>query len=270
MEVLKTLSFGIALVVIGAIFVLLGLSGGFSFANYSLEIQETWSRVVASLVGAILVGVGILVEVKSRSFLEKSAAIGTKRQPRESVALQADIKLESRNVFAGTMEEVLKGARSCDMLGLTLLGSVTHSLGCFEKMAADPHCRLRLIIVKPGSAAMDAAVGFVSDREQRAQDIRGTTARLQKLLRKSNVHLRFTSVAPPFSLLIIDSGRSRGRVQVELYGLRIAPDQRPHFLLARNKQPWYNFFIQQFEEFWEEAQTLEEIEKEMGVESAKP
>jgi len=109
----------------------------------------------------------------------------------------ADIKLEKRDTLTGTLEGTLKGARRLDILGLNLWGILSHSFGSFERMVANPDNELRFLMVKPGSAAMDSAAGFTSDREQRAQHIWAAVKRLERLLEKGNVHLGFTSMALP-------------------------------------------------------------------------
>jgi hypothetical protein len=175
----------------------------------------------------------------------------------------ADIKLEDRSTFTGTLDKPLRDAHRLDIFGLTLRGVIAHSWGCFEKMAANPYNRLRFLIVKPGSAAVDSAIGFTQEKEQREQEIESSKRILTNLAKRDNVSARFTSVAPPFSLLITDPGEAGGKTQVELYGRGTAPNERPHFILARDNQPWYDFFTQQFEILWGEAQTLEEIEGEL-------
>jgi hypothetical protein len=66
MDVLKNISFSIALFIIGAIFLLLGLSGGITISGNSLIMQESWAKILSSVIGGILVITAILIEVKPK------------------------------------------------------------------------------------------------------------------------------------------------------------------------------------------------------------
>jgi uncharacterized protein YqcC (DUF446 family) len=171
-----------------------------------------------------------------------------------------DIKLKKRSVLTGTVEGISRDAHCLHILGLNLQGVISHSLGFFERMATNPRNKLKFLMVEPGSAAMESAPGFELDTEERAQFIQTAVKKMKKLLENDNVELRYTSVAPPFSLLIFDPGESGGITQVELYPYKTPVDERPHFTLTQDKQPWYDFFTQQFEKFWKDAKTPEEVE----------
>lgn len=63
----EKIPFRIALFLVGALFILLGSSGGGTFNNYDLRIPDIWSRILLSIIGAVLVLVAILLEVKQGS-----------------------------------------------------------------------------------------------------------------------------------------------------------------------------------------------------------
>ena len=74
MDFLKNVSFSIALFLIGAIFLFLGLSGGFTVSNSSFTIQDALLRVISSIIGGILIAVAVYLEVKVRPTGEKASA----------------------------------------------------------------------------------------------------------------------------------------------------------------------------------------------------
>src|SRR5687767_7630689 len=64
MDTLKNISFSIALFIIGAFFVLLGLSGEITISNSSLTIQESWAKIVSAIIGLALVIAAIYLEAR--------------------------------------------------------------------------------------------------------------------------------------------------------------------------------------------------------------
>lgn len=76
MDTLKSISFSIALFIIGAIFVLLGLSGGITISNNSLIIQELWAKLSSTIIGMILIIAAFYLEVRLK-LSDKEAKILT-------------------------------------------------------------------------------------------------------------------------------------------------------------------------------------------------
>lgn len=61
---LKALIFSTAALIIGAIFLLLGLSGGVTITGNSLLIQDLWARNICGLIGFGLLATAIYIEIK--------------------------------------------------------------------------------------------------------------------------------------------------------------------------------------------------------------
>lgn len=82
MDLLKTISFSISLFLIGAVFILLGLSGGFSVNSIELQIQETWTRIISFLIGSVMAGVAVYIETRLK---RKSTDSGSEdRSPKKA------------------------------------------------------------------------------------------------------------------------------------------------------------------------------------------
>lgn len=83
MDTLKNVSFSIALFIIGAIFVVLGLSGGITINNNSLIFQELWAKIISAIIGVLLVIVAIFLEVKLKLSSRETGQIRESHQTQD-------------------------------------------------------------------------------------------------------------------------------------------------------------------------------------------
>ena len=174
------------------------------------------------------------------------------------VTYSTKFELIDRSRFPKPFDQFIRDARpqKVDMLGLSLLATISSAWDCLREQA-DGGCEFRFLLVDPGSPAVNVAMGSVENTETEKPDVKSdvehSLRRFDDLLKTKNVQVRFTRFAPSFSLLIIDPERDCGTTQVELYGFGITPISRPHFVLSKSNQRWFDFFIQQFEKLWEGA-----------------
>lgn len=164
------------------------------------------------------------------------------------------ISLNDRRAFTAPFEVLLENIEHVDILGLSLVGVVTHYRS-FLLTRARAGCKFRFILVDPNSYAVSSAVGFVeADEQYRKEEIQNSIRRLEPLLETGNAQLRFTSVAPCFSLVILDPDEPTGQVRVELYVYNVDVSDSPHFILTQDlDKKWYDFFRQQFNKLWKDA-----------------
>ena len=71
MDTLKNISFSLMLLLIGAIFIPVGLSGEARVGTYDVPIRDAWARAALTIFGVILVGAAIYLEFKSKSIIRK-------------------------------------------------------------------------------------------------------------------------------------------------------------------------------------------------------
>ncbi|GEM_PF-187410 len=83
MDTLKNISFSIALFVIGAVFVLLGLSGGITINNNSLILQESWAKILCAVVGVLLIVIAIYIEVRPKLASRETEKIKESHGPKD-------------------------------------------------------------------------------------------------------------------------------------------------------------------------------------------
>ncbi len=74
MDLLKNISLGIVIFLIGAAFLLLGLTGGFTVSGYSLAVQGILLRAISSVIGAVLIVVAVYLEIRAASANAKKSA----------------------------------------------------------------------------------------------------------------------------------------------------------------------------------------------------
>jgi hypothetical protein len=169
------------------------------------------------------------------------------------------VVFEDRRGYTVPFEQRFEDARQMDFIGLSLMGLVS-TYGSFLLEKAKSGCKLRFVVVDPDSQAVSTAVGFgfEEDAVYRKRDIEHAVQRLQPIFETGNAELRFAPVAPPFSLVVTDPGELGGKVQVELYGYKVALSDRPHFVLSQdNDKIWYDHFKDQFGRFWRDSRPHE-------------
>lgn len=263
MEVLKNLSFSIAMFVIGAIFILLGLSGGFFLTDYSLVIQETWPRVIVSLVGAILVGLGVYIEVRSKSLLEKPTAIKTKEQPGEPTGLQAEAFFYTLdNSRAESFPNMVQGAVRLHILGRTMVNLLSQYGRVFEELSKSG-CEVRLLFVDPSSEACKFLYG--SNLEIYRNNIATAASHLDRLRRVCGhqLQVKVTRHAPTSSIVVVEKqDLQQSFIQVQLYFLHSAVGwDRPIFRVTYGGK-WYKIFQGEFNQLWSNSEEWNEAQLE--------
>jgi hypothetical protein len=210
-----------------------------------------WSSVPwlsSNLLNLIFIAVCTLIV---SSFLERRITL-QQLDERVKELTQAGIRLESRRESKVGFEERLEHAQYVDILGFSLV-AVANSYGGFLHTRAVAGCKFRVLLSDPTTSAVSSVAG--DQREIiRKQDIERSVAKLEPSLETGNVKLGYIPIAPPFSLLIVDPAQPCGEVQVELFVYRRPSGERPHFILnqARDKR-WYDFFVEQFEQLWNDA-----------------
>jgi hypothetical protein len=255
MEVLKDLPFGIALLIIGAIFALLGLSGGFSVANYSLMIQETWARVVTSLVGGSLIGLGTYMELKSSSLLEKSDAKDVEEEkPSESAELQAEAFFYTLDHDrAQGFPDMVGGAIRLGILARTGVNLLNQYHNTFEQLSRSG-CETRILFVDPSSEACKL---LYSNLEMYRSNIAAAASHLKELRQVCGrqLEVRVIQYVPTVSIITVEKpDPQQSFVQVQLYFLHGALGwDRPIFRVSHGDK-WYRVFQDEFSKLWSDSE----------------
>ncbi len=93
-------------------------------------------------------------------------------------------------------------------------------------------------------------------------DVDRSTELLESIQKKTNsfVEFRYMDEIPHFGMLLIDSTKSYGEIQVELHTYDVPLNNSPHFVLTQvNDKQWYDFFQSQFELIWNRAKPANRV-----------
>jgi hypothetical protein len=160
------------------------------------------------------------------------------------------IRLKTRNESPSFQDRV-KDAAQVDIVGLSLKGLLNNNRALLLDMA-NSGCKFRLLLVHPDSIVFAPGIDHQIDRKT---DISQSKELLKDMQATGNMELGFTSIIPPFGLVITDSDKDRGSVSVEFIAYNLDADKRLLFSITRaNDSRGYEFFINQFELLWKDSE----------------
>lgn len=259
MDFLKTISFSIALFIIGATFLFVGLSGGFTISNYSIAIQEVSSRVISSIVGGVLIVVAIYLEVKIRSTSEKAFVEKPEVKEKHPIPPGA-IRLRAEDFFF-TLDD--KPAQSFQIMVADavrvrmLVRTAVNLLGQYEKVfehLGKAGCELQLLFVDPASVASTFLYG--SNPEVYRNNIVSASQHLKKLksIMTHRLRVNVTKHAPTCSIIVVEKPDiHQWFIHVQLYFLHSALGRdRPVFHVPKGDK-WYDIFQDEFTQLWADS-----------------
>lgn len=166
----------------------------------------------------------------------------------------SSVDLNNRQGFSVPLEERIANAREVYLLGLNLVGLVSHFEGIISEKAGNG-CKFRIITLDSDFFATPKLPTSWYGSLRRKQDLEQSHRVWAHLLTKStNIQVRMLPLPPPFSLLLIDPGKDHGEVQVEFYTYQPSASSRPHFILKKPQHTeWYDYFRNEFELAWQQA-----------------
>lgn len=165
-----------------------------------------------------------------------------------------DVKLSNREALNIPFETRIANAKDVCILGMTLVGILSHYENYIEQRANDG-CKFRIAICDPNYTYSTGENPKPWRGKSRTQhDTDHSVVILKRLQKNKNVQAAFFPVPPHFSLLLIDASQPYGEIQVELLPYDIPESRRPHFILKKaSNQEWYEFFMQQFDSAWQRS-----------------
>jgi hypothetical protein len=253
MDILKNISFSIALFVIGAIFVFLGLSGGFIASSYSFTIHNVWLRAVSVIVGGALVAVAIYLEIKSRPPTTTTKETAQTKSPTSSLEIRPTAEgffytLDDRDSEGFT--NMVKEAVRVRIMGRTTVNLLGQYERVFEQLGKSG-CEIHLLFVDPSCEAAKFLYG--SNPEVYRSNIISASQHLQRLkgVIGHQLQVRVTKHAPTLSIIIVEKkDLHQGFLQTQLYFLHSALGRdRPIFRVSYNDK-WYGIFRDEFTQLW--------------------
>lgn len=250
MDVLKSISFSIALFIIGAIFLLLGLSGGITISGNSLIMQESWAKILSSVIGGLLVIISIWIEVKPKL----SGKSGKETAIKNGEKARADnffYTLDDKS--AESFPSMVEGAIRVQILGRTAVNLLGQYEKLFEQLGKSG-CEIQLLFVDP--LCETAKFIYGSNPEVYKNNIISASQHLNRMkgLIGHRLQVKVTKHAPTMSIIAIEKqDMQKGFLQVQLYFLHSAVGRdRPIFRINRDDR-WYGVFRDEFTQLWSDS-----------------
>jgi len=268
MGFLNNLTFNIALFLVGAIFVLLGLTGGPTINNFSLSVQDIWARIISTSIGVSLMIIAIITENKRSSETKKGFPNdkGLDGKTSNNKPLGIDDLFYTRESaptppFALMLEQ-------CDELWVA--GKDCHTLLSthFETIheAVKTGKRMRFLLVNHNNNSLLSTMSASSITRPEPKQRVDTSKEAFKLIRrlietasKGNMEARLADFLPTFTCMMFDGRKESGFMTIEYYGYQISAGHRLSIYLQQKQAPQtFSFYIDQFDKMWNASAPLSE------------
>ncbi|WP_199509770.1 hypothetical protein [Nucisporomicrobium flavum] len=144
------------------------------------------------------------------------------------------------------------------LLGTTLSRHIPYLQESLRR-AVTNKCAVRILLIKPGSAAMDMSVlragplglGLRQQEEQLTNNLRI----LREVAESGNgLEVRLIDYLAPYTLYAYDPGLDTGRMEMRLGSFHGEHHLRPTFRVERSRdEVWFDYFYEQFVSMWDAA-----------------
>lgn len=124
---------------------------------------------------------------------------------------------------------------------------------------------LRFLLAKPNSSTLEMAAfmrKLNATKDKESLELQNSITQLAGIGFAANaidrIQIKVIDYLPPWSITTINPQSPSGRMSVILYTFRTSSEERPTFqLVAEKDRNWFNFFLEQFETVWNEAEAIE-------------
>lgn len=258
MNLPKGTSFSVVLVIIGSLFLVLGLSARIPIGNEYFVMQEMWARAFAILTGIIFIFFASYLEIKSK--IQRKKAKTLKVDSKDSTTISSeDARAET---FFYTLDEersdsfpdIIQNASQVSILGRTAVNLISQYKKVFQSLAMNG-CKVRLLFVDPFSEACKFLYGGSQEIYRHNVDITNSHISELKKSMGNNLEIKLIKPAPTSSMIIVErQTASQNLIRVQLYFLHSCVGRdRPIFSVNYNDK-WYNIFMEEFTRLWQDGE----------------
>lgn len=125
--------------------------------------------------------------------------------------------------------------------------------------------KLRFLLSKPNSSALEMAAFTRRPRSTRDRENKTLQNSITRLAEISNsigkidsIEVRVIDHLPPWVIITIDPNSGKGTMSIVLFSFRNSTEERPTLkLLAEKDKHWFDFFVDQFEQVWGDAESID-------------
>lgn len=230
-------------VVVGIFLIVLGATGGWVSPTLSVNINENSWRIVLTIVGIIILSIGLFRGSKGRANLQYSLS-----------------KQKILRVFENPGEEIkprIQKSKIICLAGINLYRFIRSYDAAIDQSLSQGGT-LRVILVNPNSSAVSMAGFRSASNTPIDEQLERINASIKFLTRRfgkyGNFELRLIDYMLPYSLILIQSGKDKQ--QDEYCYVRILPFKEstttaPTIYPDSKKDIfWFEYFKSQFEKIW--------------------
>ena len=238
----------VLVIVLGIIVLLIGASGDIQLGNFVFKLPDELTRWLIVVVGLALIVFGI--------FLEWQDISGKKFTTKQSPQTQ---KFEKQSNIVVSRERLEK-AQTIDWMAF----SMYKTLSIYEKELTQclrNNGQIRILLINPQSQTPDmiAKLGYSLDRKKVETDISSALARVnawKENIPGCKVEIRYLSGLPPYRIMIVNRILDTGYIRLRLFVTPGSEDGPTVALTTKNDKEWFIFFCEQFEKFWNLAESV--------------
>jgi hypothetical protein len=248
-EILKRTS--IAIIILGAILLIIGASGNVNFGNFSLTLSDLIARFVVGIFGSILLMFGGYI-----AWRETSSTTASESGKFTLIASGDSTKQSFR------LEKYLNGAKTIDLLGYSLKGML-QDLRDPLAQAIIQGAIVRIVVVDITSPSAN----LLREHSRRPQLLLSEwitglqhISDIQKILSNApkvsgRLEVKVTSWIPSSNLILINANDENGILKAGIHSVtfRQPLSDRLSLTIKRKDYPHaFNFFVKGFDILWNE------------------
>jgi len=236
----------------GIILLLLGATGGIVVGTFSLQIPDSFWRIGLSIVGILLIGFGIFLQL---------------REPSTNLNANEIISSSISNVLTDwNQKEFVKrlntaiDVRMIAVANYDLIHDISEELRAFLLRGG----HLRCIYVKPSGHAIKMvamrSIGVENEVSHLKKQYESTIEVLQNLSKsipnKENIKVKEIDYLNSAVLTLIDPLLDSGIVYLTVNGFGKHYSDRPCIVIPKSKnEKWFKFFTETFDNTWASSES---------------
>jgi hypothetical protein len=172
---------------------------------------------------------------------------------------QAKIQLKTRNSYR-PLEETIGQAQHVCFVGASLVNVFSqYARYIYTEKLKKQGAKIQVLVLDPNCSTVESAAKCLDSLpESLSVDINRTLSYVDKMMKDGvgagAIEVRLAPASPNFSMVLLDPDKPEGKMFVEFIGYHSTIHMRPHLELTwKQEREWYEYFLQQYRELWEDS-----------------
>lgn len=261
-EFLKKAPMTVALFVIGAIFVIIGLVEKIDISGNVVQIPTDWGKIFAVGLGMILMFFSCVLVYQQYAAIKNQPNRKRHHKTKENSAFQESKSFPAKaedffhtlddKLPADSFPNMIKNCEQIDIMTRTSINLLSQYQKEFEKLGKSG-CKINLLFVDPESVTSEFLYG--TNTPLYRSNITGA-ARIIKALQNvigEKLEVRVTQHAPTVSIINFKKHQQKGFIQASLYFIHGAYGRDRPIFQIESQDKWYEIFENEFDEIWKKS-----------------